>query len=177
MSMLDSKDDENKFEHLYYTYRNLMYTVAYGILKDDMLAENAVSEAFMKIAVNFSKISDVDCPRTKGFVVIIVKNTAINIYNQNKRSAEVSFDEIEDSISCSHNAEDEAFERFASEELKNAVKSLKPIYFEVVSLYYSMGYSTSEISDIISVNTETVKKRLQRAKNQLYEILCKEECS
>ena len=175
MSMLDSKEDENKFEHLYYTYKSLMYTVAYGILKDEMFAENAVSEAFMRIASNFSKISEVDCPQTKGFVVVIVKNTAISIYNQNKKNTDVSFDEIEGCISYSRNAEDEAFDKFDSDSIKNAIKSLKPMYFEVISLYYGMGYSTSEISKLLGENVETIKKRIQRAKNQLYKIIEKEE--
>lgn len=171
LSMVDTKEDNDKFERLYYTYRNIMYSVAHGILKDDMQSENAVSEAFLRIARNFSKISDVDCPQTKGFVVIIVKNIAINIYNKNKKLSSVSLDEAENYIGDARSIEDEVFEKFEADRLKDAINKLKPIYYEVITLFYAQGYSTSEISDMLNINRETVKKRLQRGKAVLIDNL------
>ena len=49
-------EDENIFERLYYKYRNLMYTVAFDILHNTSDAEDAVSEAFLRIAKNFSLV-------------------------------------------------------------------------------------------------------------------------
>lgn len=173
-SMLDEKEDKAKFEVLYNTYKNLMYYVANDILKDTMQAENAVSEAFLRIAKNFNKINDVNCPQTKGFVVIVVKNIAINMYNKNKKENAVSLDEISTYIG-NNNVEDKVLDEFAVEDLKKAIDSLKPIYKDAILFRYASGYSVSEISDILSVNSETVKKRIQRAKSELLKILEKME--
>ena len=47
---------QTKVEKLYYTYRNFMYDEAYAILNDQSLAEDAVSEAFVRIIKNLDKI-------------------------------------------------------------------------------------------------------------------------
>ena len=61
---------KSKFEELYYQYRKLMHWRAKQILNDDMLAEDAVHEAFIKIIRHMNKISEVKCNKTKCFVVI-----------------------------------------------------------------------------------------------------------
>lgn len=47
--MMDTQEEKSKFEELYYQYRKLMHWRAKQILTDDMLAEDAVHEAFIKI--------------------------------------------------------------------------------------------------------------------------------
>ena len=43
----------------------------------------------------------------------------------------------------------------------------------VIYLYYAEGYSVKEISGILKISENAVKKRMQRGRKQLY-ILCKE---
>ncbi|OMK69243.1 hypothetical protein BER44_004089, partial [Clostridioides difficile] len=47
--------------------------------------EDAVHSSFLKIIDNLDKVNDVNSPKTKGFVVIIVKRISINIYNRRKK--------------------------------------------------------------------------------------------
>ena len=82
LQLLDTQTEKEKFERLYYQYKRLMYWSAYQILGDSHLAEDAVHEAFLKIIKNFHKIGEINCPRTKNFVVIIVKNTARSILEE-----------------------------------------------------------------------------------------------
>ena len=83
LSLIDSQEDISKFENVYNTYKNRMYYVANSILKDSHLAEDAVHMAFLRIINNLDKIGDIDSHKTKGLVVIIVKNIAIDIYRKN----------------------------------------------------------------------------------------------
>jgi len=89
LSIIDSEQDKNKFEILYTTYRKLMFYVANRILKDQYLAEDAVHQAFIKIIENLDKIEDVHCHKTKSYIVIIVRNNAINMYNRRKRNTTI----------------------------------------------------------------------------------------
>ena len=59
------------------------------------LAEDAVHQAFLRIMNHMQNISQIECPQTKSFVVIIVRNIAINLYNSRKKKAVLSFDELE----------------------------------------------------------------------------------
>ena len=63
----------------------LFYAVAYRILNNASDAEDAVHDAFIKIAENMKKISDPVCPKTQSYVVTIVENKAIDLYRRKQR--------------------------------------------------------------------------------------------
>ena len=95
LQLIDSPEEQSRFEELYITYRKLMFHVAKGILGNDQDAEDAVHDAFLSIAKNFDKISTEDRHKTKAFVVIVVEHKAINIYHQKKRASDIEYlDEI-----------------------------------------------------------------------------------
>lgn len=79
------EEEESFFKEIYLTYKSLMFYEANLILKDIELSENAVHDAFIKIIENIDKINEVNCPKTKSFVVIIVRRISINIYNKRKK--------------------------------------------------------------------------------------------
>ena len=62
LSMLETNEEKNQFEQLYIKYKQDMYAVAYGILKNKEDAEDAVHQSFLKIADTFSKDSHIPCP-------------------------------------------------------------------------------------------------------------------
>ena len=82
LAMLDGEEEKNKFESLYFTYRKLMFHIAKSILNDEGLAEDAVHQAFLKILENFNKVGEISCHKTRSYVVIIVRNVAINTKNR-----------------------------------------------------------------------------------------------
>ncbi|WP_343097458.1 RNA polymerase sigma factor, partial [Clostridioides difficile] len=85
LAMLELEEDKIKFEKIYEKYRQIMFYVANKILKDDHLSEDAVHNAFLRIIKNIDKIDEVDSPRTKAFIVIIVERIAIDFYRKRKR--------------------------------------------------------------------------------------------
>ena len=95
LMMIDSPEDQSKFEKVYLTYKGLMYHTAYKVLNNEEDAEDAVHNAFVKIAENISKIGESVCPKTQVYVVTIVENKAIDLYRANQRRSKVIyFDEI-----------------------------------------------------------------------------------
>ena len=91
--MLDTEEEKSKFEKIYFEYRQLMFRIANVILKDEYLVEDAVSKSFIKIMKHLNKINDIECPKTKGFIVIVVKYTAIDLYRKRKRENTGQIDE------------------------------------------------------------------------------------
>jgi RNA polymerase sigma-70 factor (ECF subfamily) len=77
-------------EELYSQYRHIMYRVAYGILKDN-LAEDAVHAAFLKLAENNYQIDEIICNKTRAFMVIVIRSTALNLYSRNNKRKDVYF--------------------------------------------------------------------------------------
>ncbi len=167
--------EQDKFEQLYLTYRQVMFNVANSILKDPQLAEDAVHQAFMRILNHLEKISEVDCPKTKSFVVIIVKNISINLYNSRKRRTVLSLDELENwTMDAGASPQKQVEDREGEMELAALLERMPEGYRSVLLLKYDNGYSTGEIADMLGLSEENVKKRIQRARKKLEDLLQKE---
>jgi len=85
ISMLDSDEDKHIFIELHDEYSQLMYRIAYGILRDSSLAEDAVQESFIRILKNFDKVIKKKCPQTQKYFVNIVRSISIDIYRKRKK--------------------------------------------------------------------------------------------
>lgn len=170
LSMLETDEDKQNFEQLYIRYAQDMYAVAYNILKNKEDAEDAVHQSFLKIAENFRKISQIPCHEIKPYIVIISRNTAINIYNKNKKRAEHSAvlpDETVDYVSSY--PQDEYYE------LVSAIKQLPQMYKDILFLYCLQEFSAKETAKMLDITVDTVRQRALRAKRMLKEILEKGE--
>lgn len=84
LNLVDTPEEKSKFKQLYDKYRNLMFFCAKEILKDDGLAEDAVQEALIKLTKYLKKINEVECHKTKHFIVIIVESASKDIYRREK---------------------------------------------------------------------------------------------
>ena len=85
LSMVETPEERSLFEQIYYTYRKQMFFVANGILDNEILAEDAVQEAFLGIAKQITLFRDMPEQNRKAYVLTAAKNAAINIGKQEQR--------------------------------------------------------------------------------------------
>lgn len=85
LSLLDTPEEKSKFEQLYLLYRQDMFKLAYGILENKYDTEDAVHEAFMRVMKKLTKISEINCPQTHAYLLIIVKNVALKIIKNEQK--------------------------------------------------------------------------------------------
>lgn len=78
LSMLETEEAKCSFEKIYRENYLTMYHIALGMLKSQADAENAVHEAFLKLAERFEKYMQIGCSEMTGLCVTIVKNKAID---------------------------------------------------------------------------------------------------
>lgn len=93
LQMLSSPSEKDKFEQIYTLYRGLMFYVARRILPGEADAEDAVHQAFVSIIENLKKISEIRCPKTLSYVVIITEHKAIDILRSRSRLSPEAFEE------------------------------------------------------------------------------------
>ena len=167
MQMLDTVEERSKFEQLFHSYRGLMFHVANQILNNEHDAEDAVQQAFFAILNHLDKISEIQCPQTRSFVVTIVERKAIDLYRAKNRSAVLPFDD--EFINIQSSSETDVVS--ARTDLAKAMAMLPARYREVLLLKYDNGYSDEEISAMCSMTRANVKKTIQRAKKKLGSIL------
>ncbi len=167
LSVLEDEFSKRKFEDIYIGYKQFMYSVAFSVLKNVYDSEDAVHQAFLTIANNFERVSELSCHDLKPYIAIIVKNTSINIYNKNKRNAD-RYSELNEEILS---VEVDFFENYNYESLLKSIFELDEIYKDVLYLRYVIGFSSKEISRMLDVSEDVIWKRTERAKKQLKKLL------
>jgi RNA polymerase sigma-70 factor (ECF subfamily) len=172
---IDNEKDRELATELYKQYSSTMLYIADNILHDIHLAEDAVSEAFIKIINNLDKININDCYRTRGFVVIIVRNTALDILRKHRRRKETMVDYYDDSIPY----EEPDFENITVEEayqkVIRCIGRLNKNYSDILYLKMEFDYSYNEIGYLLGITQGNVKTRLSRARKALKIELDKED--
>lgn len=163
LSLIDTKEGRKKFEEMYNKYKNLMLYIAFDILKDNYLAEDAVHMAFMKIISNFNDYNFENDSKTKNFVAILTKNVAISMYRQKKRNVEINFEDL----SFEKIDFDNISETMQINFIKEQIGKLNDIYKDVLTLKYFNDFNNKEIAIALDISEATVRKRLERARKIL----------
>ena len=173
LSLIDEELQKNRFETLYYRYRNLMYYIAFQVLGNERDSEDAVQEAFLRVAKNMDKIGDVESNETKNFVAIIVKREAM----KRKKRREIFESELDNKENCNHNGKF-FFDRYKAtdtekivNELEHAIETLPYKYSSIMTLKYVMGYSGKEISQITGLSETNVRQHLFAGRKMLGKLL------
>lgn len=164
LAVIDEPAQKTKFETVYHQYRGLMYYVAYRILNNTSDAEDAVHDAFIKIAENMKKISDPVCPKTQSYVVTIVENKAIDLYRRKQRRETLP---LEEELLGSVDTPEPLG-------LTECIVKLPPNYRQVILLKYHQGFSCGEIAAMLGITLSAVQKLDQRAKEKLRQLAEKE---
>ncbi|WP_294549242.1 RNA polymerase sigma factor [uncultured Pseudoflavonifractor sp.] len=165
LQMIETPDEQSKFELLYLKYRGLMFHVAFNILHNRQDAEDAVHHAFVKIAENMKKIGDPMCPQTHSFVVTIVEHRAIDQYRQLQKHPTV---ELIDGLPGAQ------VEYDGDKPLAACILALPARYRRMILLHYHQGYSVREIAKMLGMSLSAAIKLDQRAKHKL-KSLCERE--
>lgn len=161
LSMVDSQDEKEKIEMLFYTYQGLMYSVAYNILQHKQNAEDAVFSSWEKIICHLDKITEIESNQTKSFLVIVVERTAIDMYRKIRRNREISFEFEENPYYAVKDSDIEEVDTIAW------IHSLPKKYAEILMLYYVNHFTIAEIANLLCVTESTVSRRMEKARKML----------
>jgi len=156
---------------LYQQYKKLMFFVARDILHDDFLAEDAVQTAFSNLLHIRFKLDDINSNKTKSFVVIIVRNIAINQYNKLKKQAAASEGELFDVPDGGNLPIDIVISNENANDIYASLLELEPQYSDILRMKYFMGFSNKEISSVFDISEELVRVRLYRGRKKLFDML------
>lgn len=170
--VFENPEEENKFYYLYEKYHKLLYKTAYDILRNQHDAEDALQIALEKIYHYFYKISDEIEKKCLGYMIVIIRNVSIDIFNQRKKVIVLEEREFEFNRFSGRTDEIVSSEKFG---LENAIKKLDGKYRDVLLLKYVYGYSLKEIADMLNITETNVSTRLNRGKAYIKEYLRREE--
>lgn len=159
-------------EQIYHQYSQLMYYIAFKVLNDRYLAEDAVQTTFLKLEKNRFYIDSVTSNQTKSFIIIVTRNVAMSLLKTKSQGDYLRpDDEINDIPDQNTLPLDLLIKNESIDEIKNTIASLDSKYSDILLLRYFSDYSTLEIASFFDISDELVRVRLHRAKKQLVEKL------
>ena len=165
LQMLDTPEEQLRFEQLYQSCRGLMYHVADGILHDRQDAEDAVHNAFLKIIKKFSRFQSTPAKDLAPQVVVIARNEAISLLRKRKDTVPLEdwdgFAETTEGVS-NYNALVDAFTR------------LPQTYRAAMEMKLLLGCSDGEIAAKLGLSKKAVSVRLSRGRRLLRDIVERE---
>ena len=169
LSLIEDQAQKTRFERMYYAHRHVMLYTAQHILKEQPLAEDAVQEAFLRVLHHMGKIDDPVSHKTRAFLVVIVRNISINLYNKRKRRNESAFDEgyVESDIWVEIPAD-------PNNVVLEKLRELPALYAHTMALRYLYEFDDRECARLLNISEAAVRKRLERGRNLLKESLQKE---
>ncbi len=162
--------EQEKIQQLYAVYEQPMYRIAYAILHHTEQAEDAVSDAFLRIIKNLKKIGDVQSEKTKHYIIQIIRSTAINQYRQNQRDSE-RYTVWDDRILQVPSQKDDMEQLLAAiaeeETIADLLAPLSDIDKQIVLLRCEEELSFREIAERLSIKEAAARKRFERARKAI----------
>ncbi len=170
----ESVEDRDEFCSLYEKANAVIYKRVFAILKNKQDTEDALQDTWLKIMKNFDKIKKQSCDRKIGFVCIVAKNTAIDIYNKKKKVINVDNLEAVEPDNM-ENLENIVVSKIESDGVISAVSYISDTYKNPLILKYIYSFSNKEIAEILNISETNVSTRLSRAKTMLKDIIIKRD--
>ncbi len=172
LTLIDNESDKKLFEAFYTGYKSMMYNVAFDIIHDVHLAEDAVMNSFFILARNMEKVSDQTMSEVRNFLVVVVRNQAIKIYNKQKdiTYCDDALDDVSDNINVVYELENKELQR----KVFGYIKELDSSYSDVLMMKYFYGMKTAEIAKSLGLTAEGVHTRLRRATVKIRQKLAEE---
>lgn len=167
--------DEEAFEDILDTYKGLMLHVAYSIVKDRDIAEDAVQDALIQAWQHLPDLRETRALRP--WLMRIVVNQCISFKRRLARSAtflQQSFveQEMERASQIADYAEGYMERNW---DLARAIGSLPVKQRVALALHYYHGMTLPEMSRRLQTSENTLKKRIQMALSNLRNNLRSEE--
>lgn len=166
-----SLSDEQKdlIEDLFNKNRDLFLQIAYTILVSHEAAEDAVSDAIVKVITNIDHIRNIPDNKLQAYCITIIKNTAFSMQRHEKFI--VSHDETAWENQTFDSAEAVVLLQIRDNELIAMLDKLPRIERLIVYGRYFKNLSYPAIADALSITEENARKLCQRGLKKLRNLM------
>lgn len=159
LSVLGAEERRNELAEFYEEHSNDLYAFALSRTHNRENAEDAVQEAFLRIAKYPERFFALPVHKRISYAVIVTKNAVNNILGESAKSSELS-EEIKDN---SLSVEDMALGNIAAEELKAFIMKMPEAQRAAIILKIVHEMTTAEIADALNISEPTARKRVSNA--------------
>ncbi len=163
--------DTEAFTAIFDYYNGLMLRTAYSIVKDHDMAEDAVQNAIIQAWQHLPSLREAGALRS--WLMRIVVNQSISFKRRIARSTTFLCQVFaEQEINLASQVADDAKGRLEGQwDLAQAIRILPAKQQMAITLHYYQGMTLPEMSQLLDISENTLKKRIQAALTNLRQLL------
>lgn len=161
---IPKEGDSVDFETLVQPHLTSAFRVAFLIVHDYHLAEDAVQEALWEAYRSLYRYDKRKGASFRAWFIKIVTHRALNMVRRKKKT-----EEYVDSIDPGQNPLESILQKEKEQQIWRAIQLMAPKHRSAVILYYYEEFSIAEIAKILGVFEGTVKSRLHKARKLIAE--------
>ncbi|HZO96470.1 MAG TPA: sigma-70 family RNA polymerase sigma factor [Gaiellaceae bacterium] len=165
---LCARSDEVALAELYDRYGRVAYGLAFRILRDEALAEDAVQEAFLAVWRGAARFLP-ERGKASTWILTVVHRRAVDLVRREQRRRAEPLPEAE---AAAGGGSDEAmWLRLERERVQAALAKLPDRQREAIELAYYGGFTQSELAERLGEPIGTIKSRMFTGLARLRELL------
>jgi RNA polymerase sigma factor (sigma-70 family) len=160
--------DESALAELYDRIGGIAYGLAFRVLRDEALAEDAVQDAFLNLWRTAGSFIP-ERAKASTWILTLVHRRAVDLVRREQRRRTEPLESAPEPAGGS--AEEAAWLRFERERVQAALASLPDQQREAIELAYYGGYTQSELAERLGEPLGTIKSRMFAGLSRLRELL------
>lgn len=151
--------DQHAYAQLYIAYMPYLLKFANSIIKNNELAEEIVSDVFIKIWQNRAELAKVD--NLKLYLYVSTKNTSLNYLSRHFRKDIISLEEISLNTSMSpYNPEQMLITSEAVKKINAEIHKLPPRCRLIFKLVKEDRLRYNEIARLLNISVKTIDNQM-----------------
>jgi RNA polymerase sigma-70 factor (ECF subfamily) len=168
---LIARADDQALAELYHRFARLAYGLAFRILRDDALAQDAVQEAFLGVWRAAGRFT-AERAKPSTWLLTLVHRRAVDLVRREQRRRTEPLQPEAERVGAE--SADEAELAMDRQTIRAALRQLPPEQREAIELAYYGGYTQSELAERLGEPLGTIKSRMFTGLARLRETLGEE---
>ena len=162
------RSDQVALAELYDRYGRVAYNLAYRILRDSALAEDAVQEAFLTVWRTAARFLP-ERSKASTWILTLVHRRAVDLVRREERRRAEPLDETLEP--AGEETDESAWLRLERERVQTALRQLSDQQREALELAYYGGFTQSELAERLGLPLGTIKSRMFAGLARMRELL------
>ena len=165
---LAARSEQSALAELYDRYGRTAYGLAFRILRDGTLAEDAVQDAFLTIWRSASQFVP-ERGKASTWILTLVHRRAVDVVRREQRRRADALDRAPEPTV--EGVDEDAWLRLQRERVQDALRKLPDAQREALELAYYGGFSQSELAERLGQPLGTIKSRMFTGLSRMRELL------
>ena len=170
LKKISFEEDERSFKHLFDLFAGRLYQFSFSFVKSKSVAEEVVSDVFLKVWINRSEL--VNIQNIKAYLFKSTYNTSLNYLDEMKRKNAVSLDDLEVDLGVDLICpETELINKELKSIIEQSIEDLPPRCKMIYKLAKVEQMKYKDIGELLDISVKTINHQLSIALKKIGEAI------